>query len=453
MKRTFLITTFLFVFIATNAQRIKYESSYPVAKQKSATSGKPLFLHLHWAPIKMPLAPGLDMPEVVEFYNKNFINYLSLRPEPSVQTLMNELNVNSFPTYLFFDKDENLLHRATRSSSNSSRYLLMGDSVMRMAVSDESLASYKQKHKAGLLGHGGLKEYIVLRENLGYRDNADLIEDYVNTLSVKSLGDYDTVLFILSAGPYAYGKAFKIAHINQKIIDSIYKTEPLDRRIDINNRIIGNTYNKAVKLKDAKMAEAAAGFARGTWSKNYREAYNTYELKMLSFYKATNDTARYLPRAMYFYDNYSRLPIDSIKKYDEGKRREAIQQTSRIANAQPMYESSSLQSAVVSESSIVMSPVQSIASVLNNAAYEVYLTKTNNPRYLDKAIKWSEKSLELNPSPATYDTLAHLLYRKGLFNQAEEAQQKAVMLSQKNAPPGYNKSMQAELKKIKARKL
>ena len=88
---------------------------------------------------------------------------------------------------------------------------------------------------------------------------------------------------------------------------------------------------------------------------------------------------------------------------------------------------------------------------LNNGAYGIYETGTQNPKYLTNALLWSKRSIELDPQAAFYDTLAHLLYRLGFYSEALATQEKAVELARSTKQP--YKHLQDELVKIKNKTL
>lgn len=88
---------------------------------------------------------------------------------------------------------------------------------------------------------------------------------------------------------------------------------------------------------------------------------------------------------------------------------------------------------------------------LNNAAYSFYTTGTRNTDHLFRALRWSKRSIELQPLAANYDTLAHLLYRLGFYTEAESTQQKAVEMAK--AEKRELKNLQDQLIKIKKRTL
>lgn len=95
-----------------------------------------------------------------------------------------------------------------------------------------------------------------------------------------------------------------------------------------------------------------------------------------------------------------------------------------------------------------------VSNFLNTAAWDFYQTGTRNSNHLSKALVWSKRSIEMEPIPAYYDTLAHLFYRMGLFDEALLNQKKAIDLSE--TKPEYSTgiaNLKLELNKMKERTL
>lgn len=463
MKKLILLLLPVFLLQPLFGQKIHYEKSFQAALAKASAQNKLVFLQIY-TPIP-PNAPthsftsGLEDPEVAAKYNKSFINYQVLITDTAANQFRRKFQITLYPAYFFFDKNNNPIYRDDKNSSTAKKYIDMADAALSQLTTGKNLSDYDETYKKGKVDAAFLKEYISKREQMGIYDNAKLIDQYVEFLPIKALNDYQTVLFILKAGPYAYGKTFNLAHTNKKIIDSVYKKEPLTDRVAMNNRISGNTMNLAIANKDAAMAQNAANFRRGTFGNDYRAAMISSTKYLLSYYQAVKDTARYLQQAMYFYDNnYMNISADSAKKLELAQRQS---QLSTLNNGKKIISADSMKklmakdgnkTVVTRETFSTTTPALNVANELNNAAYSFYNTGTTNPNYLSKAIIWSRRSILFNPLFAYYDTLAHLLYRYNFYAEAEVNQNIAVELARKNAPQELEK-MKMELEKIKKRSL
>lgn len=214
---------------------------------------------------------------------------------------------------------------------------------------------------------------------------------------------FSEVMFIYEFGPIVGSQAYQYARRDQRLVDSLYRTLPHTKRVEINNKIIGNTMRKAIERKDKTMAERGAGFARNTWANDRLRGQRVYLNNMLSFYRSTKDTVSYIPSAMHYYNRYfMAIPQDSAAKI------------------------------VAREKQLLQARRASGAAMADAAA-------------------WSKRTVELDPNFAYFHTYAMLLYRLEDFKGAEANMQAAIKLAKQN-----NTSadwLQEALRKIKSRKL
>ncbi|TKB99060.1 thioredoxin domain-containing protein [Pedobacter cryophilus] len=446
--KNFLITITIIVFGLSNvkAQKINYEKTLDAAKAKSEKLNKPLLIQITIQPQTQNITfpKEISIPEVVNKFNKEFINFKIDRADTAAMKIISRYKVNSFPAFIFLDSKGGLLLKDFGNFMQAQKYITMADLALSRSK-EKSLVDYDKEYKAKGFDGDFLKNYISKRMNFGITDNALLLDQYVEFLRVADLNDYQQVLFILKGGPLAYGKAYRLAYINAKIIDSIFKTEPLAVRQTFNNAIINNTMAYAIAKKNIQWATAASNFTRTSWATDYRLAQKNSSLKMIDYYWAVKDTANYLRQASYFYDqHYMNISKDSIAKLNtkntEEARKAAFEQAKRI-NPDSSFTTSFR----------VSYQTNQIPVELNNAAFFVFLTGTKNTNYINKAISWSKRSIELEPNYGFYDTLAHLLYRLDFYAEAEVNQIKAIELAkEKNI---NTTALQNELDKIKQRTL
>ena len=470
MKTALLWLLLFMLCTSTRGQSINYESNLLTALSKAKQSNKIIFINI--APpsfvelqkrLDMPnLKPGLEVPAVVKLYNKRFINLKINLADSAYNAFKKQypVRIDSYPAYLFLDSQGEIFYKGISVSSTSPKqYTDMANGALTAASSGKTISNFKTLKAQGKLTQAQLKECINLRESLGMYDNYLLADEYVKNLTIKSFDDYQEVLFLWKTGPLAFGKTYNLIYTNRKIIDSIFKTEPLQLCKDINNRIIVNTRNEAIRTKDLNMARQLSNFVQGSWSKeSMTQGIKASNEEMLIYYTAVKDTANYYRQAGYFYDNYyMRLSVDSIKKLKD-KALEANRQASmtRMKQLNPGLNTNNVQSTssngIISTSGIIVStggPSQNDASsVLNNAAYTFYTMGTRDPNNLTKALLWCKRAIALSPNVhAYYDTMAHLLYRLNFYDEALLNQNKAIEIAKKETyiQPSYLQLLQKEL--------
>ena len=459
-----LATLTLFTSISAFAQ-INYQKTFKESLEKASQGKKLVFVE---AGVSRRL---LDMKvsrisgnfKVADFYNKNFVNYMIPSDSPEFAEYLSRYKITSYPALFFFDAEGRLVYQGPKPVLSPEEFISYGQEALNVFKSGKTLYSYQQKDKAGTLTNEELKEYVKLRIASGLFDNSELAERYVAALTIGQLDNYEDVLFILQTGPVAYGKAYRLAYINAKIIDSIYKNEPVQERIDINNRIISNTFNAAVAKKDYIMLNNLNNYIRAVNNKNYKEGREQAALKSLAFYKALNDTANYFSTASYYYDQYyMRQNVDSLQKIASKNQQARDEMTTSIRTANTQADKRPVRippsgknvTTVVTRTVIISGTNSMTANALNSIAWDFYTMGTRNRDHLTKAMQWSMRSIEIDPDPAYYDTLAHIFYRMGLFDEALLNQNKAIaLLSKKPEQKKQLADAQVEFVKMQERRL
>ncbi len=462
-----LALLFLFPFIALS-QSLSDAPTFKKVLKLAQEKNKPVLVIMG---IKLPASvnikvaenPALREQDVLKKMKDNFVVFDSDRSDTSTNALIEKYKIRSYPTYLFLHANGDAFHSEFGNMSNKNRYLLMLERGIALSK-DKSMTELEADYLRNKSNNELLQKLIALRVKNAITDNAELIEQYANNLRIGDFNNYETVLFVLQAGPYADGNAYKLAYTNRKIIDSIYKKEPIQVRLAINNTIILNTLNQAIKTKNLRQAQTAANLTRGSNSNNYITANRNANNNMLTYYKAVKDTANYLRQAINHYDTYyMNIGADSIKRL-EAKQKQIALERSRQTPYSPKTTLSQakidslkadpntvVRRETVSALTAVNSVSNSYANALNSAAWSFYETGTKNINYLLKAVTWSTRSIELNPNSNYYDTLAHLFYQLGYFEQALKTQQTAINQAKIDGNPYEN--FQESLRKIKSKTL
>ncbi|SOD18732.1 hypothetical protein [Pedobacter xixiisoli] len=463
-KLTYVLFLFIFpisVFSQKLSEASTIEQAFDIAKKRN----KPVLLI-----VKLPANPNSKAAQyeikdatVIQKMKENFVVFETLRTNNEIRPILATFKITSFPSFLFMHGKDDLFFKDYGYSSANNKYFTMLDKAIALSK-NKSIAMYEASYLADKTNMQTLKEYIDAKIKNGLKDNADLIETYVQNLKLSDLNDYQTVLFILQAGPYSDGTALKMAYTNRKIIDSIYKSEPIQLRSEINRAIIDNTMMSAIKSKNIARAQAAANTARSSAQSNYPRSYQMYNHTMLRYYKAVKDTSNYLKNAVGYYDQtFMTISADSVKKLEEKYRKNLSESNRQKLFGDKKFVSKEKIDSLISaggkitkskEFSMIsssVSPTNYYANSLNYGAWEFYRTGTTNINYLTKAMIWSRRSIELNPSPINYHTLAHLLYKMNYQAEAIKTQEEAIAIA-KTKKMG-TKAFEDSLKKMKNKTL
>ncbi|MES2652762.1 MAG: hypothetical protein V4663_13555 [Bacteroidota bacterium] len=400
--------------------------------------------------------------ELANKAKENFIVFDTKRTDTSLRSIVSSHKITRYPAYVFMHPSKDVFHIDFGYSSTNHKYLAMFDKAIMMSK-EKTATDLEGEHLKNPTDYVILKQLIDLRKRNGVRNNAELIEKYVQGLKVSDFNTYETVLFILSSGPYSDGNAYKLAYTNRKIVDSIYKKEPFQIRSTFNNAIISNTMLSAVKTKNRMRAQSAANFSRGTWGSDYLKGSKSYNSQMLYFYNAIKDTTNYFKLAIQHYDMYyMNIGADSIKKA-EAKEKKAMLERMRPPSMHTNTVSKEKLDSIIkanpkaittrTESVITSLPASNYANELNNIAYQFYRTGTKNLNYLSKAMLWSKRAVELNPMWGYYDTLAHVYYAMGIHSEALAIQKTAMDLAKEENNQEYYTRASKEYEKMKSKSL
>jgi tetratricopeptide (TPR) repeat protein len=450
------------------AQEHNDAKSFQKALSLSNEQHKPLLLIVG---IKFPVNVNANVRIAANFPNDedvlkkvkaNFIVFETNMDDTAAKEIVSKLKLHNYPSFIFMHGNKDVFHTAFGVNSNKNRYLLMLERAIVLGK-EKSLTTLESEYLANKTDNDFVKALIEARKKNGLIDNSKLIEQYANNLKVKDFNDYETVLFILQAGPYADGVAYKLAYSNRKVIDSIFRTESLTVRTAINNTIISNTMANAIRTRNAQQAFTAANLARNSNGKNYDAGNKSYQTNVLKYYKAVKDTANFIRNAIYFYDSsYMNISADSIKRMEAKQKLAAFEKNKPILpfESKTKLTQSQIDSIKANPNTVVRRETMSVltavsvsygyANALNSIAWDFYQTGTKNINHLLKAVTWSTRAIELDPKSSYYDTLAHLFYQLGYFEQAIKTQQTAINQAKIEGTPYEN--MQEELRKFRLKK-
>jgi hypothetical protein len=472
MKKELLFSILVLLFIQTVfAQDLKTTKTINKAIENSIKLNKPILIIIEFD--RTGLKPKTDSPvnsrlefksaiedtAVVNKFNDNLITYKTISRDTSIIPIIKKAKLKTYPAYVFINQFKDVIYKDFGNSNNKNKYLKMVDSAL-LAFKEKPISQLEKEFETNKSNNLLLKKLIEQRKKSGITNNAELIEQYVKNLTIGDFNDYQNVLFILDAGPYADGLAYKMAYTNPKIVDSIYKKESLEKRRAFTSYILSNTMMEAAKLKSLPKAMAGANFIRKTNRKNFLFAEQAYQGQMLWYYNSIKDTANYINTAINYYDTfYMRLSADSIKKLDAKnsellRKRDLEKLNKKIVSKEKidsLINNSAGNEVYTTTFTTQGSPVSSYSNTLNSAAWKFYLTGTKNINHLTKAMIWSRRSIELNPLGAYYDTLVHILYRMGYYEEAIKTQEDALKISAKSNQ--MSPSMKESLKKMKTRTL
>ncbi|TCC99938.1 hypothetical protein [Pedobacter psychroterrae] len=437
LKFLTILAIILLNFVAALAQ-LKYQKNYKKTLEEAAAKQIPVFITIEYKSV-------LDPP--AEYFSSNFANYRVKHDSPEGNMLINKYGLARFPVILFVKPDGSLILKSEEVKNNKNYFLSYGTEAITRFKGNTGLADYdKLYHEGNHITRAFLKDYIGLRYKSGIFTNDKLIDLYVNLLPADVGNNYEEILFIYRAAPLLFGEAYSFTQQYRTIVDSLYKREPLQDRIWINTRMINNTLSEAIRTKDYILYDKVSSFVYKTVAPDHAKIEPQQSLNRLIFYKGINDTIGFFRQAQVYYDRYfMSISLDSIK------RDKQIEPTSNSSNELVFME----RKGHLSVGNYHDKDATNTAFILNNAAWDFYTYGTKNLQFLYKAVMWSQRSIDIDPKATHYDTLAHLLYRIGLFDAALLYQEKAIQLAKKKKELSKAEinGFREEAKKMKSRSL
>ena len=325
---------------------------------------------------------------VAEFYNKNFISAKIDMEKGEGVDLAKKYQVTCYPTFLFIDKNGQLLHRLS-GSMNTKDFVALGANAMDPA---KQFASVKKNFDSGTASPAELLRYITMRSNSCMPVTDELVK-YFSTQKDEELTSRQnwSVLRDFSNDPNSHEFGYFVSH-----------------RADFEKLYTADSVSK--KTEDIYSA-ALMGFTRK--KEPDREGYNKMKAQVLqanvpssekiilnadmSLYARTKDWNNYSVTAVKYADKYA------MDNYNQ----------------------------------------------LNSIAWNFYENVTDKA-LLAKAEGWAAHSVELHPGYFNCDTYSAVLYKIGKKAEAQSAAEKAIEFAKKEGADFG--STQELLDKIKAMK-
>lgn len=443
MKKALFLSLFLCPFFLHAQVIFESFTSFDALLEKAQKDKKFIFIQIEsnkCAQCNDVAMAGLSNKQLKEKYAVNFISTKLKEGDDLFSFVLNKYSLKEFMGSLYLDNKGNLLLKNNATTSFASTYLDWADKAMANVDNLAVIADLERTYQSGDRTTAFLEKYIrALRD--ADMDSDAIMEEYIGKTIVDSVKTDRIILFVKEQGLSLSSSAYKAVHSlnSSKKIDSIWYLMPLAKRIKINNRTTSQTYQEAVKNKDKMLIYQLSSFTQNIHGSNYRQGEFISQAQRVGFHSAIKDTSGFIQRADMFASNIMRVSNDSLKAWNTKEREEIF------SNREPEKR---------------FRPVSSTyADQLNTMAWQCYLL-INEARYLEKALKWSERSIAIyndipistpSENAAYLDTYAHLLYKLKRYDEAVEWQTKAVE-AQKTAQVKSN-GFEQELEKMKSRKL
>lgn len=335
------------------------------------------------------------------------------------------LSVNGGIT-IVLDEAGTPVHRFNATSTDVQAYTEQLNLAIARRSSGARLRTMDSSFKAGNRTPALMENLMIAKNRVGLETDS-LLDKYAETLPPDSLKSRRVILFMARLSPVLGSASDKLLRKNSDFFNQCWFSIPSDQRVAINNNIIRKSKLAAIARKDLAAAYLAAEFAKSTYFDTYN-AQRIFDQTMIEFFREANDTAKYIPMAVYYYDTYfMSVPVDSIQVIDTLKLREFA-----------------VQSGGAAQSPVLTTELYS--KQLGNAAWSFY-SITRDSAALSRALNWAKRAIEFSPAGSAIDVYARLLYHFGDTKKGIEYEEDAIDELKKKGIPAVEQ--EEVLKKMK----
>jgi len=292
-------------------------------------------------------------------------------------------------------------------------------------TAENDLRTYHEKYALGNRSSSFLKQYLRKLDSLDLPADPQLLDEYVGSLQVRDLDNFETVSFLLQQGPILQSKTYRLIYMNQTIVDSIYHKLPLSVRKKMNGKIIHNTFQKAIREKNIDLAYSVSHFIYNSWQETNRFLAEIERDRILVDYlEKTADTAQYFTRASSYYNSfYMALTPDSMFKMNLAAHENKSYRLPLDSTIQKRWNQ-------VPEAKKRHYDTL-FAKNLHHAAASFIQLGAKGPR-LYTSLQWIQAAIKWQADvPGYYHTFAEILASLHLFQEAIVQEERAIMLSEK----------------------
>ncbi|HEX8462941.1 MAG TPA: thioredoxin fold domain-containing protein [Segetibacter sp.] len=398
MKKLLLLCFALPVMaMAQKGVKFEHETTWKEVQAKAKAENKYIFMDAFttWCgPCRYMSSTIFPQEAVGKFFNEKFINVkVQLDTTKAdnedvkkwyadAHNIMTGFKVNVFPTYLFFDPNGKLVHRAIGSS----------EAAAFLAKANDALNPEKQYYT------------MLDKYNAGNRQ-----PDFLRTLAYAAQDAYDQKMAIVISKDYVAAQKDLTTKQNIEFIDKFTKSSK-DAGFAF---ILNNT---------AKFDEARGEGAART---KLVEIVKREEVYPAVFKKGASDA------------NWSELTSVVAAKYPS-LAKEVIS-ASKVVYYQQKKDWNSFQPAV--QEYMKNYGAKATSAQLNEYAWTVF-ENCKDMTCVTDALEWSKRSFKENNNPMFMDTYANILYKLGKKEEAILWEEKAVALVSESEKKGYQETME-----------
>lgn len=376
MKKSVVFFLFAILEIASVAQNkgIRFENepvNFDKILEKAKKENKIVFADCYtsWCgPCKWMAKNVFTNDTVGDFFNSNFICVKIDMEKGEGPEIANRYEIGCYPTFLFLDSDRNVIYRISGSCSVEEFF-----EMAKKAISQEKpYYILKKEYEKDSISREELVSYMKLRQASCLGVEEEVKKYFENFKSDPNHASLDWSV-IKEFGIDINSPTFKFLVSNKEIFYSVYTEDSV-------NQVIGDLYSKAMrKCIYVKNIDTAGYINLRSELVNLNIGTSNIVAELdLGFYQRIGNWKKYANAAVLYIDRY--LSKDD-KEY----------------------------------------------MMLNEISW-VFYEHIDAGIYLDLAIGWAKRSVELQKNVYNTDTYASLLFKRHKYEEALKVAEEAVQL-------------------------
>ncbi len=190
---------------------------------------KPIFMDCYtvWCgPCKQMAATVFTNPKVAEYFNSTFINVKFDMEKGEGIELKNQYAVAAYPTFLYIDKNGNVLNRLVGAMPAE-----IFIAKTKEGMSEQGLAAMQKRYSSGERGESFIQDYIkVLQQSYMQKEAALVVNEYLTTVDLPLLKKPEMWRLFELYADSPDSEAFKYVFKNRAEFYKLYGQEIADRK-------------------------------------------------------------------------------------------------------------------------------------------------------------------------------------------------------------------------------
>lgn len=419
MKDIVVIFAFLLMPFVCFSQGIKFEQgTWSDVLALAKKTNKPIFVDIYtsWCgPCKKMVKDIFPIENVGTVYNANFVCYQIDAEKGEGIEIAKKYKVTAYPTYLFIKADGTLFSRAL-GSMESSKFIDVSKTALLDLNDPKPMIDWDTEYLQKKNDPVFLLDYMNKRTRLGL-SNIVMFNEYLQLIPEAERTSDQVVKLYQKEGKQMKVNDFSFQNLlkNRKA----YFSKLFGSVLILLQDGVLNTVKEAAKSKNEELLESAvAAFTQIPSNSTLKGKEEIY----MDYYQRTKEVDKYVKHATLFCnDSLMNVSPDSILKKD----RSMLQIFNKQVASGALSAIDSTQLAQV-QSIMAHYERDRVCNGLNNIAWYVF-EKTSDVNALQDALRWSDRSLVLDPNnPLWMDTNANILYKLGRKEDAISKEKRAI---------------------------